>query len=160
VTENIPLPPALPRRNDPCWCGSGKKFKKCHMGRETEEPLDRNQHFKFLAKQKTLLKTCMHPEAPENCRTVIASHIVQMRRQLEAIASNGHVLKFHTDLPDMFRNNGRVGTMRVGIRKALRVPMFCEYHDSNLFAPIEQQKITPTAQQVHLTCFRALCYEL
>lgn len=23
-------------RNDPCPCGSGKKFKKCHLGRETE----------------------------------------------------------------------------------------------------------------------------
>lgn len=22
--------PATPGRNDPCWCGSGKKFKKCH----------------------------------------------------------------------------------------------------------------------------------
>ena len=21
-------------RNDPCWCGSGKKYKKCHMGKE------------------------------------------------------------------------------------------------------------------------------
>lgn len=21
---------ALPGRNDPCWCGNGKKFKKCH----------------------------------------------------------------------------------------------------------------------------------
>ena len=21
-----------PGRNDPCWCGSGKKYKKCHMG--------------------------------------------------------------------------------------------------------------------------------
>ncbi len=34
-------------RNDPCPCGSGKKFKKCHLGREGElflrknEPLDR-----------------------------------------------------------------------------------------------------------------------
>jgi preprotein translocase subunit SecA len=34
-----PLPPVTQRRvsddeqlgrNDPCWCGSGKKFKKCH----------------------------------------------------------------------------------------------------------------------------------
>jgi hypothetical protein len=24
------LPPDL-GRNDPCWCGSGKKYKKCHM---------------------------------------------------------------------------------------------------------------------------------
>jgi hypothetical protein len=27
-------------RNDPCPCGSGKKFKKCHMGREDELVLD------------------------------------------------------------------------------------------------------------------------
>lgn len=26
-----PLP--RPGRNEPCWCGSGKKFKKCHLGR-------------------------------------------------------------------------------------------------------------------------------
>jgi hypothetical protein len=27
-----PPPPAKrPGRNDPCWCGSGKKYKKCHM---------------------------------------------------------------------------------------------------------------------------------
>ena len=27
-------------RNEPCPCGSGKKFKKCHMGREDELMLD------------------------------------------------------------------------------------------------------------------------
>lgn len=24
------LPPLTAKRNDPCWCGSGKKFKLCH----------------------------------------------------------------------------------------------------------------------------------
>lgn len=24
------LPPLWPKRNDSCWCGSGKKFKQCH----------------------------------------------------------------------------------------------------------------------------------
>ena len=32
--ENAPppaMPPArVPGRNEPCWCGSGKKFKRCH----------------------------------------------------------------------------------------------------------------------------------
>ena len=23
-------PSVKPGRNDPCWCGSGKKYKKCH----------------------------------------------------------------------------------------------------------------------------------
>lgn len=30
-------------RNDPCPCGSGKKFKKCHMGREHELPLETSE---------------------------------------------------------------------------------------------------------------------
>ena len=30
-------------RNDPCPCGSGKKFKKCHMGREEELILRRGE---------------------------------------------------------------------------------------------------------------------
>ncbi|MCL5781990.1 MAG: SEC-C metal-binding domain-containing protein [Patescibacteria group bacterium] len=37
ITANVPGNSALPRndhkeigRNDPCWCGSGKKYKKCH----------------------------------------------------------------------------------------------------------------------------------
>ena len=24
------LPPSVPKRGEPCWCGSGKKYKKCH----------------------------------------------------------------------------------------------------------------------------------
>jgi SEC-C motif len=24
-------------RNDPCWCGSGKKYKKCHIDRKDQE---------------------------------------------------------------------------------------------------------------------------
>lgn len=27
------LPPLWPKRNEPCWCGSGQKFKQCHGGR-------------------------------------------------------------------------------------------------------------------------------
>jgi hypothetical protein len=29
-TEPVVKPPR-PGRNDPCWCGSGKKYKKCHL---------------------------------------------------------------------------------------------------------------------------------
>jgi uncharacterized protein YecA (UPF0149 family) len=24
-------PAVKPERNEPCWCGSGKKYKKCHL---------------------------------------------------------------------------------------------------------------------------------
>jgi hypothetical protein len=32
--DDVPVPyiaPPRPGRNDPCWCGSGKKYKKCHL---------------------------------------------------------------------------------------------------------------------------------
>jgi hypothetical protein len=28
--------PDKPERNDPCWCGSGKKYKKCHLDEDAE----------------------------------------------------------------------------------------------------------------------------
>ncbi|WP_182359800.1 SEC-C metal-binding domain-containing protein [Tomitella gaofuii] len=32
-----------PGRNDPCWCGSGRKYKKCHRGTPRVSPKQRNQ---------------------------------------------------------------------------------------------------------------------
>jgi hypothetical protein len=32
-SENLP-PAQLPGRNDPCHCGSGKKYKKCHEDKD------------------------------------------------------------------------------------------------------------------------------
>ena len=29
--EELTQPQKKPGRNDPCWCGSGKKYKKCHL---------------------------------------------------------------------------------------------------------------------------------
>ena len=33
--NNKQVPPSLlPRRNDPCWCDSGLKYKKCHLSKD------------------------------------------------------------------------------------------------------------------------------
>ena len=45
-------------RNDPCPCGSGKKFKKCHMGREGELVLRKKEALDPEAGQKI----CRLPE--------------------------------------------------------------------------------------------------
>ena len=42
LAEVLPFTePAGPRlgRNDPCWCGSGRKFKQCHLGRRAPATL-------------------------------------------------------------------------------------------------------------------------
>ncbi len=30
-------PAAMPGRNDPCWCGSGQKYKKCHADADAHD---------------------------------------------------------------------------------------------------------------------------
>jgi uncharacterized protein YecA (UPF0149 family) len=30
-------PAILPGRNEPCWCGSGRKYKKCHHSKDQEK---------------------------------------------------------------------------------------------------------------------------
>jgi hypothetical protein len=37
IPPTAPIRNGSPRlgRNDPCWCGSGKKYKKCHLGKDT-----------------------------------------------------------------------------------------------------------------------------
>ncbi len=37
-----PTAPAVkPGRNEPCWCGSGKKYKKCHLPGEEAKAAER-----------------------------------------------------------------------------------------------------------------------
>jgi len=34
TSENETAPEIKPGRNESCWCGSGKKYKKCHLPQE------------------------------------------------------------------------------------------------------------------------------
>ena len=47
-------------RNDPCWCGSGKKFKKCHLGKDQPpprpKPLDSHNNRRILIKTEEQLE--------------------------------------------------------------------------------------------------------
>jgi len=35
--DNISAPPKDIGRNEPCWCGSGKKYKKCHLDNDEKK---------------------------------------------------------------------------------------------------------------------------
>ena len=49
--DNLPVP----GRNDACWCGSGKKYKKCHAA--IDERLDRLYSEGEEVPPRSLLKT-------------------------------------------------------------------------------------------------------
>ncbi len=52
-----------PERNDPCWCGSGKKYKKCHA--DFDEKID---HFRRLGCEVPTREMIKTPEQIEGIR--------------------------------------------------------------------------------------------
>lgn len=148
----------MPGRNDPCWCGSGVKFKKCHLGREEEQPLSSGE-LQHSIRQNIAPKQCLHPEAaPDVCNKIIDAHTVQRAKTLQVLVdSTNHVLSFHPFFPD---STGLPKLHKVGWRRASTFTGFCGQHDSSTFAPVERGAFKFTTETAFLLIYRALCHEL
>ena len=147
-------------RNQPCWCGSGKKRKKCHGSATPEAPSIwdiRKQLQKLHA-----TKDCLHPSAgPDTCRGgVIRAHTVRRAADLLAIAKAGHVYQVDSDIATLQRTSGRVSAKLVGINSASTFWGFCQIHDATTFSPLETEAFGPTDQQAFLLLYRPLAKEL
>ncbi|MCI5902380.1 MAG: methionyl aminopeptidase [Blautia sp.] len=58
-------------RNDPCWCGSGKKYKKCHENFDAKVEMYRQKGYAVL--DRNLIKTPEQVEKiKESCRINVA----------------------------------------------------------------------------------------
>lgn len=148
-------------RNDPCWCGSGKKYKKCHYGRESMEKQSPFSAEKQLIKNYSK-KYCLHPGASENeCNGyIVKAHTIQRSGGLSKIAENGHVLAFRPNMKTLIETGGKILPKPLGIRKASTFTGFCEYHDSSTFERIEKHPFKTEKEQCFLLSYRALCREL
>ena len=143
-------------RNELCWCGSGKKFKRCHLRREEQSPLSRQQVWEAF-REAQWSGSCLHPCTDECTGEPVRSHTVDRGVSLQAIAENGHVLGYRVR---PFNPKAPVEFGEVGIHQASTFPGFCGYHDNATFRPIENRVLIPTAEQAALVAFRALCLEL
>jgi len=148
-------------RNEECWCGSGKKFKRCHLGRESEDPISpwevSSAHRKSFSK-----RLCSSPDSyHDDCTsTIVSAHTVPRSGSLNKIADDGHVLAFIPTLESLIKNKGALHPQRVGVRKASTFSGFCSKHDDELFAPVEKDKFTGTQQQCFLLAYRAYSREI
>jgi hypothetical protein len=142
-------------RNDPCWCGSSLKYKKCHLRREHEKPLPVEA---ISAKSRPFFqaKQCLHPlAAAESCGKVIKAHTIQRSGVLAGIVDQGgHVFSFYPPHPQ------RDKPKKVGWREASTFPGFCERHDGETFRPLEQTAFAGSYEQCFLIAYRAQCHEL
>ncbi len=165
ITANFNPPSLLKplkqmRVNEPCWCGSGKKWKKCHRDRERQKPVPIG---KLMAEQRAemLRGYCLHPEASLSCSlNIIRAHTVQRRGGLAAIAENGHVISTKLGFEDIYKNDGEIVPRELGVRDASTFMGFCRDHDDQLFSPIEKAPIGINKEAAFLLSFRAICYEV
>ena len=145
------------KRNDPCWCGSGKKYKRCHLDREKEKRLP-FQAIREKANRGNDFRTCMHPRASrETCGIVISAHTLQRSRVLKAISEHNHVHSFY---PLTNQKDGTIRLHKRGWRGASTFEAFCEKHDGIAFQALENSDFNGTKEQIFLIAYRAICWEL
>lgn len=148
-------------RNDLCWCGSGKKYKKCHLGREKQDPPKLWEASKDIRKAFTT-RYCLAPQPLKlSCsREIVKAHTVPKSGSLNQIARNGHVYSFIFSLENIDKYNGIVPPELVGINKASTFTGFCSVHDNSIFAPIEDEAFSGSQEQCFLLGYRALTREV
>ncbi len=149
-------------RNDPCWCGSQKKFKYCHLNRHIEEP-EKPYKLEAIRKDAFGKRYCMFPKggATVCSKDIVQAHTVP-RSMLNKIAVNGHVISFmaKNSIYELIEDRGIALPDKLGIKKASVFTGFCETHDKLLFAPIEDQPFRDCAEHSMLWGYRAVCREL
>lgn len=146
-------------RNDPCWCGSGRKFKYCHRDRE-EAVSPTPQNVIDQIKRSYERKICLHYDASNiACGSVIHAHTIQ-RSELSKLARSGKVYGIRHDYGAFLASSGKVSVTLMGINRASTINGFCEAHDSSTFTLLETAPFMASSQQCLLLAYRAICREL
>ncbi len=144
-------------RNGQCPCGSGKKYKKCHLEREAQSPLPFNdivtRSKKVLSKRYCLLR------ANAVCKGDIVSAHTVAHSTLRLIARDGKVYVLEKSVPASIRNGGQPRFHLKGAAQCTTFSGFCQHHDKQLFAPLEDCPFSGSAQQCFLLYLRALARE-
>lgn len=147
-------------RNDPCPCGSGQKYKRCHLN-----PASDSEDVRAIISREWQdargRGECIHHHAPDECDGgIIDAHSVQRRGGLSRIARDDHVLIFTPRDPfSVVDERGRIFPRTVGVRRATTFRGFCAKHDNETFRPIDDQNLQPTLEQLNLLAYRAFAYE-
>lgn len=149
-------------RNEKCWCGSGLKYKKCHLDRSEEEAISRSEAIKTSNKISSR-ECCMVPEELSNkcTKKIIHAHTVSKSGSLSTIADDtNHVMGLKISLPNMIKNNGQLHPEKIGIKQASTFKGFCEYHDNALFSCVEDQEFVGSEEQCFALAYRAVSKEM
>lgn len=147
-------------RNDPCWCGSGIKYKNCHL-RRAEQPEVGIQESLEQARAALSFKNCLHPTSAECSGTIVRAHSVQRNGGLSKITTDGRVYSFFgNNIMDIEKHKGLLAPKLDGVGNASTFTGLCSFHDNAVFSPIEKNPFVATQEHTFLLGYRFFCKEL
>lgn len=146
-------------RNEPCWCGSNIKYKKCHLNRASQKPVQDSVLHKELNRFNTYKKCSASTIFNDKCsKKIIKAHSVSKSSSLKEIAVDGHVLTFF--MAQRNKDNTVLEPIPVGVNKASTFNGFCETHDKKLFSPFEDNHFDLSSYHCFLIVYRTVSREL
>ncbi|WP_080146962.1 hypothetical protein [Marinilactibacillus piezotolerans] len=156
IDRNISLNPY-----ESCPCGSDKKFKFCCFKKAKQFLREENTYRTFNdSRLQNLLKTnwretdfkiCFAEN--DDCKGNIKSaHSIQNNRILNRISEEGHVYNIEASV---INSSVKPKFNKISKNKASTFFGFCDYHDTEIFKPIEQNTYENTEQQNFLLAYRA-----
>ncbi len=149
--------------NDPCWCGSGNKYKRCHYNREMQKSLPFGFYENKMAKVERETNFCSCEFDKRRCvAKIVKAHSVSKSSSLSEIEADGHVLKFElmpSALHDHDLGYEHVIFKKVGINLASTFRAFCEYHDHALFKELDRLEFGSLGLFFWQLFYRTLCFE-
>jgi SEC-C motif len=147
-------------RNDLCWCGSGKKYKKCHLDREKHAQVQPWDIDRWIREQGDSGRCVFVGTSIESTCGIkaIGSHSVP-KSMLKLIARKGHVYWHSATVQDLEKSGGLIQSKLIGINEASIVPTFCSSHDNDAFRALERAEFTGSREQCCLIAYRATCQE-
>lgn len=123
------------------------------------EYLDKER--KLAVQEKQLAKhkwQCMCPNCTEQA---INSHLLQRHGILDNVVEQGHLYKLKIEDYFKWHTNDPVCFKKVGLQQAISYPLFCNKHDTELFAPIEGETIDfDDYVSLLLFSYRGICSEI
>jgi len=157
-------------RNSPCFCGSGLKYKKCHLIIEDKTKTEKyilGRKLQLHEMQKLFDETlypeiCIAKELGNSCSDqIINAHTLTKSLSLNQIAKNGHVYGFkNKDIFDFAKNDGFTSLRKLGVRTASTFKGFCSYHDDKLFSCLEKKNFELSEEQSAALLYRAFALEI
>lgn len=147
-------------RDKLCWCGSGKKYKKCHLDREQQEPISKEVIHKqlngFYSQKYCSVPSSMNAKCSGK---IIKAHSISKSSSLKEIANNGHVLTTFKGAIG-FEDGFKITPKKIGIQKASTFTGFCAHHDKTLFQAIEDKDFVVSEGNCFLIAYRAISREI